>query len=197
MEKMIKIAKGLDIAAKIIFVCCIVALCILLAANIVAAVVPEEFVENGIISFKTDFGISFIFADGFDPGFTKTEIMAFLISASVTVAVAIITFMVGIKMFREILEPMKFGKPFEEGISKKLLKFGTFVLAATIIVPFIQAIFYIVFSAFNHASLQGFEAGADGFTLNADGIIIAVIIYLVGYIFRYGEELQKQADETL
>lgn len=197
MEKMMKTANILDVIAKVLFIISIVALCILLAANIAVAFVPEDMIESGAVKYTLSSGHSLIIADGFDPALSKAEITAFLLSASVMAAVELIMLAVGTKVFRKILVPMKQGKPFESGTSDKIKKFGHFVLIFSIVGNFISFMINLVtVHLLNTAEM--FENSADFVVgISLDGVIAAIIVYLISYIFRYGEELQKQADETL
>lgn len=197
MEKMMKTANILDVIAKVLFIISIVALCILLAANIAVAFVPEDMIENGAVKYTLSSGHSLIIADGFDPNLSKAEITAFLLSASVMAAVELIMLAVGTKVFRKILVSMKQGKPFESGTSDKIKKFGHFVLIFSIVGNFISFMINLVtVHLLNTAEM--FENSADFVVgISLDGVIAAIIVYLISYIFRYGEELQKQADETL
>ncbi len=197
MEKMMKTANILDVIAKVLFIISIVALCILLAANIAVAFVSEDMIENGAVKYTLSSGHSLIIADGFDPALSKAEITSFLLSASVAAAVELIMLAVGTKVFRKILVSMKQGKPFESGTSDKIKKFGHFVLIFSIVGNFISFMINLVtVHLLNTAEM--FENSADFVVgISLDGVIAAIIVYLISYIFRYGEELQKQADETL
>ena len=73
------------------------------------------------------------------------------VSIIVVLITAIITCVVGwlcLRKIRDILSPMKEGRPFEAGISKKIRQ-------------------------------------------------LALILFFLSYVFRYGEDLQRESDETL
>ena len=44
---------------------------------------------------------------------------------------------------------------------------------------------------------MGVESEPLPVSISVERIFAVMVIYLISYIFRYGEELQKQADETL
>ena len=195
MEKLTKTARIVDVFAKILFILCIVAICMLIAADIfmIASVMalPEDKLPE-TLSVVFDFGDSeFVVFENGRLMVTKPQLVAYTLTLSLTAATAAVILMIGAKLVRRILSPMKEGRPFEEGISEIIKKFGHFVLAATIIGAFIQFLLVIVLAVMDIAPESA------PVSISTDGIFMAIVIYLISYIFRYGEELQKQADETL
>lgn len=194
MEKLTKTARVVDVFAKILFIFCVVAICMLIAANIftvVAVSLPEEDLSKAL-SVVFDFNDSdfVVFEDG-RLMITKQQLAIYILMMSLTEATGAVILMIGIKLVRRIMVPMKEGRPFEEGISEVIKKFGHFVLAATIIGTFIHFLLDTAFIA------MGAEPEPLPVSISGEGIFAALVIYLISYIFRYGEELQKQADETL
>ncbi len=190
MDKLIKSARVLDVFAKIIFIFCIVAFCMVIAANIFVLALPEESLPDNL-SLVLDFSDNdFVVLENGQINLTKQQLVVYILAVSVTAATEIAILTIGVKLFRRILSPMKEGRPFEEGISDVIRKFGHFVLAATVISGFIQLVLAFVFERLG-------AIPADDVGISVDGIFAAILIYLMSYIFRYGEELQKQADETL
>ncbi len=194
MENLTKTARVIDIFAKIIIIFCIVAICMLIAANIFTAVA----VSLPIDDLPKTLSLVFNFEDSdfvvFENGqllITKQQFAVYLLMLSLTVATESVILMIGAKLVRRILQPMKEGRPFEEGISGIIKKFGHFVLAVTVITPGIQLLLSAVFMMIDA------ETEPLPISISGEGIFAALVIYLISYIFRYGEELQKQADETL
>ena len=194
MEKLTKTARIIDVFAKILFIFCIVAICMLIAANIFMAVavsLPVDDLPKGLsMVFDLDDSSFVVFENG-QFMVTKQQFAIYVLSVSITEAVGIAILMIGVKLVRRILSPMKEGRPFEEGISDIIKKFGHFVLAATVIGAFVQFLLSAVFVAIDA------EPMPLPVNISVEGIFAAMVIYLISYIFRYGEELQKQADETL
>ena len=194
MEKLTKTARIIDVFAKILFIFCIVAICMLIAANIFMAVavsLPIDDLPKGLsMVFDLDDSSFVVFENG-QFMVTKQQFAIYVLSVSITEAVGIAILMIGAKLVRRILSPMKEGRPFEEGISDIIKKFGHFVLAATVIDAFIHFLLDTVFIA------MGVESEPLPVSISVERIFAAMVIYLISYIFRYGEELQKQADETL
>lgn len=194
MEKLTKTARILDVFAKILFIFCIVSICMIIAANIfmvVAINLPIEDIPKAL-SLVFDFDDNdFAVIENGQLLVTKQQLAIYILTFSITLAITVVILMIGAKLFRRILVPMKEGRPFEEGISTVIKKFGHFVLAATVIRAFIGFLFDTVLIALDA------EPEPLPITVSLDGIFAAILIYLISYIFHYGEELQKQADETL
>lgn len=194
MEKLTKTARILDVFAKILFIFCIVSICMIIAANIfmvVAINLPTEDMPKAL-SLVFDFDDNdFAVIENGQLLVTKQQLAIYILTFSITLAISVVILMIGAKLFRRILVPMKEGRPFEEGISAVIKKFGHFVLAATVIRAFIGFLFDTVLIALDA------EPEPLPITVSLDGIFAAILIYLISYIFHYGEELQKQADETL
>ena len=194
MEKLTKTARVIDIFAKILFIFCIVAICMLIVANIftvVAVSLPVDDLPKGLSMVFNLNDSSFVVFENGQLMITKQQLAIYIISASLTEAILVVIMMIGIKLVRRIMIPMKEGRPFEEGISDTIKKFGHFVLAATVIGGFIHFLLDTVFIAI------GAEPEPLPVSISVEGIFAALVIYLISYIFHYGEELQKQADETL
>ena len=194
MEKLTKTARILDVFAKILFIFCIVSICMIIAANIfmvVAINLPIEDMPKAL-SLVFDFDDNdFAVIENGQLLVTKQQLAIYILTFSLTLAISVVILMIGAKLFRRILVPMKEGRPFEEGISAVIKKFGHFVLAATVIRAFIGFLFDTVLIAISA------EPEPLPITVSLDGSFAAILIYLISYIFHYGEELQKQADETL
>lgn len=102
---------------------------------------------------------------------------------------------------RKILYPMKQGRPFEKGISKVFFQTGWVILGSGVIINGIcMANRYLIakmvsvkdlFDMRNVLSVDWTYSFDFGF------VCVAVVIFILAFIFRYGEELQQEADETL
>lgn len=105
------------------------------------------------------------------------------------------------KLIRAIINPMKEGKPFADTVCKGLKNLSAFVLAGGIVNEIVDVIGTVVI--YKLYDIQSFFAPemvssvSLYITSKGDFVIIAVVLYLLSYIFKYGEELQNQADETL
>ena len=105
------------------------------------------------------------------------------------------------KGIRQILEPMTQGTVFQTGISailKKLAKLSLILCIVTNILNVVILVMHtfgyriydlIISEKITHLTIH---ANLDGTFL-----IVSGVLYLLSFIFRYGEELQQLADETL
>ena len=106
-----------------------------------------------------------------------------------------------IKVLREILAPMIEGIPFAAGISNKIRKLAWAVLVGGFITEIEHAITasleikaYQIERLFN---LEAISSVSYNFSLNLWFVITAMILFFLSYVFRCGEMLQKESDETL
>lgn len=106
-----------------------------------------------------------------------------------------------LKVLREILSPMKEGNPFAEGISGKIRKLAWTVLIGggvaelgTLISEIFEVQAYRIESLLNPGVVESFTYNCS---INLWFVIAAWILFFLSYVFRSGEALQKEADETL
>lgn len=104
-------------------------------------------------------------------------------------------------LLRKIFAPMKVGRPFEVGASGYLKKIGWIVLVVGFISQFVgmssrtllvQA--YSIEKIFVSEAISGVEFI---FTMNFNFVFIALAVFLLSYVFSYGQVLQQDSDETL
>ncbi len=106
-----------------------------------------------------------------------------------------------VKLFRNILQPMKQGRPFDSQVSTTLKKLSVITLIFGI--GYSVAKNFIYYYVFNHISLETLFAMDNisqiryHYSFNVAFIIIAAVLYLLSYVFKYGEILQKESDEIL
>ena len=196
MDKMQSTARGLDVVFKILAILAILGIILLAAINIIGfAAGYEKLYEPKNASLMIRAGGYHI--DAKDLG-TPQQIGTFILMLSLSAAVSLAAAWYGIRIIRHILAPMKEGQPFSKGISGDFKKLGWFVI--------IYGIVYNVFDlfiknllAFRMLPIQGDGAVSVGIEHHLDPtfLIIAFILFLCSYIFRYGEELQTLSDETI
>ena len=133
-----------------------------------------------------------------DTGRLKGCIIATMVSAIVALAAGWFC----IRVLREILVPMKEGRPFEEGISQKIRKLGFTVLIGGALVEVgrvAQALFtvraYRLEELISGPAVESVRVGSSG--LHLWFVFAALILFFLSFVFRYGEELQRESDETL
>ena len=106
-----------------------------------------------------------------------------------------------LRVLREILAPMKEGQPFASGISDKVRKLGWTVLVTGAIAE-IGGMITNVFElrAYQLEKIVNPALVSDisyDYSFDIWFVFVALIIFFLSYVFRYGEALQKESDETL
>ena len=135
--------------------------------------------------------------DYLNPAGVKSSIIITLVAAIICLVVAFLC----ISKLREILAPMKDGRPFETGISVKVRQMAWMVLIGGIIVEAGRAVGHVFEMRAIDLSLLFDPSSVSSFSYNYPISLWflggALILFVLSYVFRYGEELQKESDETL
>ena len=199
MEKMKKTAKGLDVFFKIMQDLALAGMIVLAVLNIIGLVIGyDKIVDQKSLNLTTS--INGFIINPEDLVFKVMELRRAVLLISAVGLVALVTAWVGIRLIRQILEPMKEGEPFRVGTGDKIKKMGWFTIGAGVLINIFEAFIKVyVAQAMISASAGMGEPVSFGVQhqINMDFIVIAFILFLVSYIFRYGEELQELSDETL
>lgn len=127
----------------------------------------------------------------------KVYLMFILVAA--TVLLAILWY--EIRLIRKLLAPIKEGRPFNNGVSKTVRHLAWVILIGGAIDALFEVISVVIetraidFTAlFNTETISGFSVN---YPISCVFIVETLIIFVLSYIFQYGEELQKESDETL
>ncbi len=194
MKKLSSAARILDTIAKIASVCCIVAICLVAAA----AILLFAFGNDSMIEFTgLDVGnITFELAS-VDMAMVKSVFLCEVLPAVVLVAYGYMA----LRIIRRILAPMKEGQPFDSAVSVNLKKLSWIILGGGICSQLLgMASGILMYKAFDFSALF-LSDKITGVTLNMGMdltcVLVFAIVYMLGCVFQYGEELQKQSDETL
>ena len=106
-----------------------------------------------------------------------------------------------LKVLREILAPMKEGAPFSAGISGKVRKLAWTILIGGGIAEIGRTIADVFeLRAYRLDTLLKTEAVASvsyDYSISLWFVVAALILFFLSYVFRSGEELQRESDETL
>ena len=201
MEELKKTAKIIDVFLKIMFIIVLVGLIAAAVASVLLLAIGPMNIESGEIAYSIG-GLRFVLADGLDElaSFSGTQMIQDFLTVGISGLIGMAVILVGIKMLREIIAPMKDGGPFVEGISRKMRNFGCFIIISGVVGNIVQFIGTLIVRSSFFALLEQSEYVSSVVYENIfDGsfIILALFVFLLSYIFRYGEELQKQSDETL
>ena len=126
------------------------------------------------------------------------------LSIIVTLVAAIVGCAVGwycMKKLREILVPMKEGRPFASGISERIRRLAFTVLIGGGIAEICRAVgsvfelkAYDLDKIFANPALANISYRYD---ISLWFVVVALILLFLSFVFRYGEELQRESDETL
>ncbi len=104
-------------------------------------------------------------------------------------------------VLRGILMPMMDGRPFEEGTGRQLRKLGTAFLITEITAAVTSLVVsHMVLGRVDMTALlnmQSVKGYTFNYSINLNFIIPVLLIFLLSFIFEYGESLQREADETL
>ena len=201
MEKLVKTARTIDVFLKIAEVMVIVGALLLMVFDMLLLVFSAQGtleISDGTVIGATFGKTRLILATG-----AESDVYEFVKAYTVMCVGAVVMLAVGyagIRLFRKILAPMKEGAPFAEGISRDVKRFGIFTLVAGLAGGAVQfalaAVVNAIFGALAESSALIGET-ADSLTVDGNFVLVAVVAFLLSYVFKYGEELQRQSDETL
>ena len=193
MEKLMKAAKGLDTFFRVLF-WILVVFGVLMTGGIIYMAVHGNTdmlsVDMGQVMVQLKQGIAI-----------RYEPAGLMILALVQLGLGLTISFLGIGMLRSILQPMKEGQPFAHPVAKGLRKLALLTLVGGGVMAACQVIWQkIMLSAVDVYTL--FDASkVSGITVNfrydLTFLLVSMILELLSFVFRYGEELQRQSDETL
>lgn len=194
MKTMSTSAKVLHTIAKIASVCCIVAACLI----VVASVLLFAFNDDSMIEFTgLDLGnVTFQLAEGSGQAI-KSAFLCETLPAFVLLGFGY----AALRVILKILAPMKDGQPFDTSISVNLKKLCWLTIGGGFCGQMAgMAAGILLYKAYDFSSLflsDKITGVMLNLKLDLTFVLIALIFYMLSCVFRYGEELQKQSDETL
>ena len=188
VDKIIKVLRSLALAAAI---CVLIMIpLVLIFGEEMIKLTPEVYLGNVEMTLKGDP------ASYLDMG----KLKACITIALAVAAVELVFVWYALKILREILSPMKEGRPFERGVSDKIRRLGWITLiggaileVASVIASKFELAAYDLTTIFS-SNVEKVESVAR---INLWFVIAALILFFLAYIFHYGEQLQKESDETL
>ena len=194
MKKLSATAKALYIIAKIASVCCIVGLCILLAASVLLL----AFNDDSMIGFASlDLGFLTFELHESSPQMIRSAFLANALPAVVLVGFGWAV----LRIILKILSPMKDGLPFDTAVSVNLRKLCWLTVAGGVLTQLLTMAAGVLMyhtcdlpTLFLNERITGVSMNME---MDMTFVVLALIWYMLSCVFRYGEELQKQSDETL
>lgn len=200
MEKISKIAKVLDKLVKIIFGFTAIGGGVVVVMFIFAAIFENtSFVSEGVPSLTLGV-VNFEFAKDYQLS-TGDSIRNLLLANSISLIVTIIYICIICRQTRTLLQPMATGSPFDTMVSASLKKLSWVILIGGGITSVVNMIVEILtMSMYNLQELfindKIIKCNIE-YIFDCTFIEIFAVLYLLSLVFKYGEELQKQSDETL
>lgn len=193
MEKICGTARKLDVFFRILFYLIIVFAVLVAGVSVWMAVsLPgASGMDHMMLSVN---GISFELADQYMSGvdFRSAWVMAavmLIIGAGISCA--------AVSIIRNILIPMKDGRPFADSVSRDFKKLGWLAVIGGVIYNIYDAIGKrLIFGQIDFPQSAVIEVKITH-QLDVSFILIAALLFLFAYVFRYGRELQQLSDETL
>ncbi len=197
-NKMTRVAKNLDILANVGGKITVAAGIVCVLTAFLTLLFGSKMFTEGTTALNLDF-IKFHFSDS---AYVNQRFLKLYVCAA-TLGGSIICFLVYYisKLLRAILAPMKVGRPFESGISEHLKKVGWAVLIGGLLsellgigarILLIKA--YSIHELFTSAAISKIEFV---FNIDLNFVLVACAVFLLSYIFTYGQTLQQLSDETL
>ena len=200
MEKLMKTAKTVDTIFKVIYTILKVAVIITLVgigislAAYCFGVLPDTEVAGVTIG-----EVELIFRE---PLVVKSSYALLEIGVMMLMAiVAIVTVGYMIKVLRKVLAPMVEGKPFDGSVSGNIKKLGIAVIVSSVVLNLVQIVSsdvaFFMYDVYDLILSDNISKVMVHHEFSLSGILLGVLVIMLSYVFRYGEELQQQADETL
>ena len=199
MEKLMKTSKTVDTILKVVYrilqvagVIIFVSIGICVAAELLGQLPMAEISGISISDVEFEFA---------EPMMVSTTFLVVDMSTVMVMALIVIaTTCYLIKVLRNVLTPMIAGQPFGGTVSGNIKKLGIAIIVGGIILDVAQAVgSSVLLYRYNIPSLL--SENISHINVNSEislsNVLIGVLVIMLSYVFRYGEELQKQADETL
>lgn len=197
-EKMIRTAKRLDVCMNIAEKGFYVITALLAVLGVAMAVFKDTFTDYSVTNVPLGvITLTLKEADVVISENVKSRLIIGIVSAMIVLAITC----VGIRIIRKILRPMKEGRPFDTSMADSLKKLGWLVLIGGTVEAILKAVSEtVILGAYDLSQLINMNAASKvtvSYFFDATFIIFAFVLFLLSHVFRYGEELQRESDETL
>lgn len=196
MEKMKKIARGLDVFCRVLFWAVVVFGGLVLIGTALLLLLNRNGVSGWLSGGRLTIGggISVTLPS---EGLALGEFWGIWLAAALAFSLGAAVLCCALWTVRGLLRPMKEGRPFEDGVSRRFRRLGWIVLVGGAVCAAIDlAAQHTVAAALAGLEGDGLQIAVE-YRTDAAFLVIALLLFLLSYIFRYGEELQKLSDETL
>ena len=200
MEKLMKTSKTVDTILKVVYKIMQVAGIILLVS--IGICIIAQFVDKLPTAELTSVSVSDVELFFKEP--IMIESSKAVIEMVATLAVALLVIGITcymIKLLRKVLAPMMVGQPFDGTVSKNIKKLGIAVIVNGLAIDIAESVMSsLAFYMYDIADLilsDNINKIMVNSEISLDSVLVGVLVIMLSYVFRYGEQLQQQADETL
>jgi phosphate/sulfate permease len=189
-----KIARILNIVFKFLFWTLVFAGSLLFIAEVVVIFIPEKhFIFNnlyqGNMLFKIEGLFEYDLAKEIGNSLVIKPIILVIIPA---ILVNILFYLINIKLIQSVLKTIKDDRPFDEKNAKSLFKMSMVFIAASIILEALgRKVFVVILETI------GIEGISASLSINLTMLFTGVLLLVLSGVFRYGNYLQEEYDETV
>lgn len=206
MDKLMKTSKKLDtffkVLQKIIKITMIVAVCVVIVLTVANIVNPDAVIAEGYYSIDVG-SVTINLTEGYSTE-DNNMVLSYVWIVMGLAAAAGVAVYYALGQVRKILQPMTEGNPFHPTVSTNIRKIAYVSIVLGVIanvVSFLQSFGAVamiekikLLDYVKEGTIQSITANSQ---IDLTFLVVFFILLLVSYIFRYGEELQQQVDETL
>jgi hypothetical protein len=186
IDKVLRVLRGISLAG-----CIVCAVFMVLVPILRESIVMVEYINLG--------NISLAIADGSIINWNTLILSLEIELVAGLIGCAFVWY--ALTLLLRVTAPMKEGRPFEAGISNQIKKLalvtlvgGAITETATVVASRMAMTAYDIAALLNPSVAS--EYSYNG-TFDLSFLVGAAILLLLSYVFRYGEELQRESDETL
>lgn len=197
--KVMKTANVVDSILKVLSGFAIAGMAVAVIFMILTAFLGEKIIAD---ASELDLGAAKITLIGERSSYlNKPWAIGYIYSSLAAVLVGCGAAFLGIRALRNILASMKEGEVFAEGVSKKIRTLGTTVLIGGGLTEIMYKVSDVIeMHAYDLDKILNKSIVSEigyGTHINLWFVVTALVLYFLAFIFRCGEGLQKESDETL
>lgn len=206
MDKLMKTSKKLDtffkVSQRIIKIAMIVAVGVVAVLTVANFVNPDAVIAEGYYSIDVG-SVTINLTEAYSTE-DNNMVLSYVWIVMGLAAAAGVAVYYALGQVRKILQPMTEGNPFHPTVSTNIRKIAYVSIVLGVIanvVSFLQSFGAVamiekikLLDYVKEGTIQSITANSQ---IDLTFLVVFFILLLVSYIFRYGEELQQQVDETL
>lgn len=200
MDKLMKTSKTVDTILKVLYKILQVAGIILLVS--IAICIVAQLLDKLPAAELTAVTVSDVELAFKEPLLINSNQAILEMGVTLVLALGVITITCYvIKLLRNVLAPMIVGQPFDGTVSGNIKKLGISIIVSGLLLDIAESVLSnLAFYMYDIAELI-LSDNISKITVNSeislDSVLVGVLVIMLSHVFRYGEQLQQQADETL